>query len=439
MLIQFSIGNYKSFHQIVTFSMVAAALTSKDKCLDDHNVFKVDDELSLLKSAAIYGANASGKSNLIAAIEFMRQFVLNSSKNTQADEPIPVEVFRLNSESVTQPAHFEMVFIMGGTQYRYGFEITAAKVVAEWLFYVPKAREARLFERRNNEFTLSKIFKEGKNLKDKTRDNALFLSVVAQFNGATSIKILEWFASLAIISGMRHDTLQLYTLQVFDNSQYRNEIVELVKRLDVGIDTIQLKKTPSNLFNIQKKLNLPDKFKGVVDEIKRVQGNDNTQYVEIITTHRKFDAAGNEIEPELFDMTDNESEGTKKLFALAGPLIDILAKGRVLLVDELDAQLHPLITRALINLFNSNETNSRNAQLIFATHDTNLLSKDIFRRDQIWFAEKNRFGETQLYSLAEYNVRNDASYESNYIQGRYGAIPFIGDLRAILGGAHAEG
>jgi AAA15 family ATPase/GTPase len=150
------------------------------------------------------------------------------------------------------------------------------------------------------------------------------------------------------------------------------------------------------------------------------------------TMHRKFDEKGNSVSTELFDLDEQESEGTQKVFALAGPLVDTLKDGKVLIIDEFDARIHPLISRAIVELFNSNETNPNNAQLIFMTHDTNLLSNKLFRRDQIWFTEKNRYGATDLYSLAEYKVRNDASFESDYIKGRYGAIPYIGNLNHLI-------
>jgi len=435
MIIQFRIGNYKSFKDIVTFSMIAANITSKDKSLDENNVFRVDDELQLLKSTAIYGANASGKSNLISAVRFMRQLVLNSSKDTQANEAIPVKLFRLNTETVNQPSFFEMVFIIDGQRYRYGFEVTPEKIISEWLFYVPKTREAKLFERKDGEFKVSPAFKEGKELKDKTRDNALFLSVAAQFNGRISTKILQWFKSLNVISGLDDTGLREYTMHVFDNNQYRDEILGLVKKLDVGIDDIQMHKSPLTLPTIRDDVpnELQDAFKGLIARLQKNSKNSQVEQIKVLTTHSKFNVDEERVAIELFDIDNIESEGTKKIFSMAGPLVDTLKKGKILFVDELDARLHPLITRAIICLFNSNETNPMNAQLIFATHDTNLLSKDIFRRDQIWFTEKDKFGATDLYSLVEYKVRNDASFESDYIHGKYGAIPFIGNLSRLLG------
>ena len=433
MLIQFDVGNYKSFKDVVTFSMVAAQIKAKDKRLDENNVFKVDDELSLLKSTAIYGANASGKSNFISAARFMKQFVLGSSKNTQAGEAIPVEPFRLNTETARQPSFFEMVFIIDGRRYRYGFKVTPEKVVAEWLYHVPTIREAKLFERRRGKIEVSAAFKEGKNLTANTRDNALFLSVAAQFNGTISKKILQWFKHLGLISGLDDMGLRAYTVKTFDNNKYRDEILRLVKKLDVGVEDIQIRKSPLTL-PLPLADKIPDEFKGLIEELKKISSGSisSIEHTDILTAHQKFNADGQIAGVELFDIDNNESEGTNKIFSMAGPLIDTLKNGEVLIVDELDARLHPLVTRAIINLFNSKETNPQNAQLIFATHDTNLLSKDLFRRDQIWFAEKDRFSATHLYSLVEYKVRNDASFESDYIQGRYGAIPFIGNLSRLL-------
>lgn len=421
MLIEFSVGNYRSFKEIVTFSMVA----SKDKKLDENNVFKIDDELSLLKSAAVYGANAAGKSNLVAAIGFMCWFVLNSSKGTQVTEPIDVERFRLSTETAGEPSFFEIVFRLDGKTYRYGFEVDTQQVVSEWLFYVPKTREAKLFERNSDIFKVLKAFKEGKEITDKTRKNALFLSVVAQFNGEVAQKILLWFSqNLNIISGMHNNLYRRYTVEYFENSKYRDDILKFVKKLDLAIDDIQIENTSITEESLQ---SLPEELRNL---ILRSQ---ETSLKAIKTFHRKYDAEGKPTSLEVFDIDSHESEGTKKLFAFAGPILDTLRNGTVLLIDEFDANFHPLITCSIISLFNSNETNPQNAQLIFMTHDTNLLSNKIFRRDQIWFTEKDKQGATHLYSLVEFRVRNDASFESDYIRGKYGAIPFIGDLRRLIG------
>jgi AAA15 family ATPase/GTPase len=428
MLIEFSVGNYKSFKEIVTFSMAASTITAKDKEIDEKNVFSIDDELSLLKSASVYGANASGKSNLATAFSFMKNFVLNSSKETQVAEEIDVEEFRLSADTVGEPSFFQIVFLLDGNKFRYGFEVNKQRVVSEWLFYVPNTREAKLFVRELDDISLSKAFKEGRGIKNKTRENALFLSVVAQFNGEIAQKILLGFSKkFNVISGLEDTGYLHYTIRSFDTNQYKDDILRLVKKLDLGIDDILVEKTRLTTESFPKEI--PEELS------KLILNSPEAALMAIRTVHRKYDAEGNLTSPEIFDMDSHESEGTKKLFALAGPLVDTLKNGKVLLIDELDARLHPLITNAIIELFNSNETNPHNAQLIFITHDTNLLSNKIFRRDQIWFAEKDKQGATHLYSLVEYKIRriwNNASFESDYIHGKYGAIPFIGDLRRVI-------
>ena len=420
MLIGFSVGNYKSFKETVTLSMVASSITEEEKELDENNVFEINHKLNLLKSAAIYGANASGKSNLIAAINFMKWFVLNSSKETQVSEAIYIEAFRLSTETEKEPSFFEIVFLLEGKTFRYGFEVNAREVVSEWLFQADDSEEQMLFERDFDNYILDN-FPEGQGISDKTRSNALFLSVVAQFNGKVSGKILLWFSkTLQLISGLQDTQYRKETLESFENESHRHDIIEFIKKLDLGITDIQITNKPLPIVS-QKTAMYGSLYP--YSEIKPA----------VKTVHRKYDAEGKQSAIELFDIDKHESEGTNKLFALAGLLLDTLRTGKILLIDELDARLHPLITRELICLFNSNETNPHNAQLIFTTHDTNLLSSKTFRKDQIWFTEKDNKGATDLYSLVEYKVGKDASFERDYIIGKYGAIPFIGNFKELLG------
>ncbi|MEP6542564.1 ATP-binding protein [Microcoleus vaginatus GB1-A2] len=428
MLIGFSVGNYKSFKETVTLSMVASSITEEDKELNENNVFPINDKLSLLKSAAIYGANASGKSNLVAAINFMKWFVLNSSKETQVSEAIDIEAFRLSTETEKEPSLFEIVFVLEDKTFRYGFEVNAREVVSEWLFQADDSEEKVLFERDFDNYILDD-FPEGQGISDKTRSNALFLSVVAQFNGKISGKILLWFSkTLQLISGLQDRQYRKETLESFDNAGHRHDIIEFIKKLDLGILDI-VRVNTSVVFSIS-------------DNTAKYGGSYSSLYpnseikTTVYTSHPKYDAGGKQTSMELFDIEKHESEGTNKLFALAGILLDTLRTGKILLIDELDARLHPLITRELICLFNSNETNPHNAQLIFTTHDTNLLSSKTFRRDQIWFTEKDNKGATDLYSLVEYKVGKDASFERDYIMGKYGAIPFIGNFKELIGELH---
>lgn len=432
MLIEFTVGNFRSFRDPQTLSLVAAPIKSKDPELDKNTVIKVADNPDLLTSAAMYGANASGKSNLVQALDFMKRFVMHSPKETKATGGIQVEPFRLHAVTVGQPSHFEIVFIEGGKRYRYGFEVTKERVTAEWLFFVPSTREARLFEREGDDISVGSYFKEGRDLEQHTRPNALFLSVVAQFNGKQAQKLVTWFRRLGIISGVEDMSMMPFTLMQLVEGEHSEAIKQLVRRLDLGIGDLQVEKT------VRSKPQLPDEMP---DEIRQafltIMNASDAERLSIHTIHTQYDHAGNPVRQELFELDEHESEGTQKLFSMSGPLLDTLQKGRVLVVDELDARLHPLMTREIISLFNNKATNPNGAQLIFNTQDTNLLDNRLFRRDQIWFVEKDQQGASHLYSLAEFKVRNDKDYERGYIQGRYGAVPYLSHIQTIVGGEYA--
>lgn len=436
MLIEFTVGNFRSFKDPVTLSMVAANITAKNKTVDQENTFQQGNH-RLLKSAAIYGANASGKSNLIAALNFMKGFVLNST-STNSEDPIKTQPFLLNTETPNQPSHFEAVFQTKGIRYRYGFEISNQKVHAEWLYRTIK-RETELFWREDNSIQLKSSFKEGRGLIERTRPNALFLSVSDQWNGEIATSIVHWFKNTAIISGIQDNVYLDFTMDsYFQDESIQKQIDDYMQQMDLGIYGINAQRTKSTPEFLTKFLNeidgkVPDEYKA------RLADKNNWDITSFYIQHQKFDELGNSTGLVNFDLSEHESEGTKKAFALSGPILHTLQHGRVLFVDELDARLHPLMTRYIIQLFNSSITNPNNAQLIFATHDTNLLDRNLFRRDQIWFAEKDKHGATDLYSLLEYkNVRNDASYEPDYIAGKYGAIPYLGNITHLIGANHGE-
>ncbi len=430
MLVEFKVGNFRSFKDIVKFSMVASA----DKKHGDTHTVKVSDKLTLLKSSVIYGANASGKSNLFKAMAFMRDFVLKSSKESLANEDIDVERFRLSTETDNLPSTFEMIFLIDNIRYRYGFQVDENEVYAEWLFYVPTSREATLFTREKNDFKLGADFKEGKGLRDKTRDNALFLSVVAQFNGEIAQRILDWFDNLKIISNMDGDGFPMFALSRLDENDYKEFASQFLKVADLGIK--EIKKTEKPFCKEDFPKGLPKKF---IDKIMSMGGDVSS--LEVNTLHQKYDNSNKPVVDETFSFFENESAGTLALFGLSAHIYHAIKKGKVLVVDELASQLHPLLTCAIIEAFHqarckSGETGSRTlssqAQLIFVSHDTSILKNQLFRRDQIWFAQKNEYGATDLYSLEEYRIRNDASFSKDYIMGKYGAVPFIGDIDSLF-------
>ncbi|MDR3709515.1 MAG: AAA family ATPase [Capsulimonadaceae bacterium] len=424
MLVEFSVENYKSFKERATLSMVAANITSEDPDLDKNAVVPISANLGLLRCAGVYGANASGKSNVVSAIASMRSFVLDSSSKMTAGDKIGVEPFRLSTETANAPSLFEVVFRLDGIQYRYGFEVTQEAVVSEWLFSVPKKAEKCLFRRTNQDIEVHKELRaEWHPLTEFTRPNALFLSVMAQFERKLPKELNGWFDRLETTVGL-HDEYRNFTLMLVNSDSLKNNVISLIRSLDLGFEDIHLSEPDATLVSAY--ANLDGDLKDTLTTLSKRP----------LSSHIIYDNGGHPVGQAEFEIDKNESHGTRKLVALAGQLYSLLRRGGVFVVDELDARLHPLITRRIVEMFNSEITNPDGAQLIFVTHDTNLLDKSLLRRDQIWFAEKDRFASTHLVSLVEYKPRNDAALEKNYLQGRYGAIPFLGDLTRLPGASN---
>lgn len=450
MLIEFSVRNFLSFKDEATFSMVASNAVKELENLSEGlcNVFwDINSRNKYLKSAVIYGANGSGKSNLLTAFKFFKKFILTSSNDRQANESIDIIPFLLNRETENEPSSFEMVFVIGNVRFRYGFEVTKDEVVSEWLFafdLLNSKKESTYFTREYQNIKVSaKVFKEGKGLGDNTRKNALFLSTVAQLNGDISMAIQNWFRdNLKIISGLEDSTTG-YTISRFEKDlSFRKNLLNFVKLLGLGIEDIKVEESAidslSRIFPVENNIRIRTLLEELQRELdqKRNEASAKAMEVSVSFMRNKFDEANNLIDEIGLDI-GLESQGTQKLFGLLGPWFDVLETGKILIIDELDSSLHTKMTVELLKIFQS-IYNKENAQLIFASHDTNLLRNDLFRRDQIWFAEKNNFGATEIYSLVEYkinqatSVRNDASYEKDYLAGKYGAIPYFGDITSFL-------
>jgi AAA15 family ATPase/GTPase len=417
MLIQFTVGNYLSFKDKVTLSMEATAIKEHPE-----NVFETPDgRYRLLKSAAIYGANGSGKSNLIKAMEKMNEIISENIKLLSTDK-LDIVPFLLSTETESKPSFFEIEFLIENIKYRYGFEIDSNKVHAEWLFEAKKDREKPLFVREEDSIEVLSTFKEGKGLEERTSINKLFLSIVDQFNGKLSHELIHWL------------TIQSFASSAFD--------LESEDRKDINRDFLSQPENKKIAIDLYKNIDLGFKdFDVIQSNVNETNSNKNDKgqmgIMNVKTKHSKYDDKLNLVSDVLFDLNKEESKGTNKIFECTTAIIIWLQVGGTLSLDELDASLHPLMTLAITKLFNSNQNNPQNAQLIFTTHDTNLLSKGGFRRDQIYFIEKDNYEASHLYSLAEFKedgkkVRKDRSFEEDYIQGRYGAIPFIGDFSKLL-------
>ena len=424
MLLEFSVSNYLSFKQKATLSMLATSIKEHV----DTNIFSTE-RYDLLKGAVIYGANASGKSNMVRAMSTMRRLVLQSFEQSSADD-LDIIPFLLNTDTEHKPSFFETVFLIDNIRYRYGFEVDNNNIRAEWLFEALKNTEKPLFLREEEGIEVMKGFPEGKDLEERTRNNALFLAVTDQFNGKISQKIMKWFNNFISISGLSHEGYKAVTFGMLENKQTRNTLLDFYKKLDLGFDEISISKKQFDLKELPGEI--PDRL--IKQLITDLEG---AYKIDIKTIHKKYNDKNNVVGNVEFDMRSQESSGTNKLFNISGPIFDVLNDGGLLVVDELDASLHPLLTLAVTKLFNSSEFNRNNAQLIFATHDTNLLYYGNYRRDQIYFVEKDQYGASDIYSLVEYKedgktIRKDRSFEKDYIEGRYGAIPFIGNLSNIV-------
>jgi len=424
MLLEFSVGNYLSFKSKTTLSLMATAIKEQV----DTNIFS-SERYDLLKGAVIYGANASGKSNFIRAMSTMRRLVLQSFEQSSADE-LGITPFLLSTETEHEPAFFEVVFLIDGIRYRYGFEVDDHNIHSEWLFAAQKQAEKPLFIReRNGIDVMTRAFPEGKDLEERTRDNALFLAVVDQFNGKTAKKIMKWFDNFITISGLSHEGYKGVTFGMLEDKRTQHVLLDFYKNLDLGFDDITITKKPFDPKELPSEM--PE---GLIRQL--VTDLEGAFRIDVKTVHQKYNAQNKSAGAVEFDIRSQESAGTNKLFNISGPVFDVLNNGGALVVDELDSSLHPLLTLAITKLFHSKEFNRNNAQLIFTTHDTNLLYYGKYRRDQIYFVEKNQYGASEMYSLVEYKedgktIRKDRSFEKDYIEGRYGAIPFIGNLSTL--------
>lgn len=429
MLWQFTVKNYKTFKDKATLSLIASSYDKKTR--EAENIY-LDEVLNkrILKSAVVYGANASGKSTLVNAIAFMRLFVLRSSRGQQGDS-IEVDPFRLNVATENKPSEFEVIFSFNHVLYRYGYETTQEEIISEWLYYKPKTKEVELFYRDGEQIDFHEsLFSKGKMVATQglVRKNALLVSVAAQFNEEQATAVINWFRNLRVISTLREYYSQRFTINRTKKTDDKQKLLTLLKDADFGIQDIEVELMTEDTIPSHYPPSLRNKLIADLKEGNIERVND------ILLSHRKYGKGNEYVHNVPFSLDKDESSGTQKYFNLLGPILDVLENGQVLVVDELDAQLHPNLLCRIISLFHSTEMNHKNAQLIFNTHDTNLLDSGLFRRDQIWFTDKDKYGAAKLYSLADFSseeVRKNEAFEKNYIKGKYGAVPYFGSIDTL--------
>jgi AAA15 family ATPase/GTPase len=420
MVVEFTVGNFLSFHEQRTISFKAEGIAELKE-----NLISVDKiKYKLLPSIVVYGANSSGKSNLIKAMNVMQSFVLNSVKLNKSDQLVYYPF--LLSGGKYAPTYFEMVFLSNaGERFRYGFSHNWQKIVDEWLYLGNVRKEKALFLRTEEGIGVDDSFEEGKGKEEATNDNRLFLSLVAQLGGNISNQVMDCFGWYNVISGVEYDKYANFSQKIiFEKSEEWEDVQSFFQALKLGFTDIEVVERSYELS--ESPMNVASERK---EEFRKQKKKEKRLFTE--TFHNKYDKDGNIIDRISWPYETFESAGTKKIISLSGPIFNTLRTGKLLVIDELDANLHPLLTVEIIRLFNNRKTNPNNAQLLFATHDTNLLSSNLFRRDQIWFTEKDKREQTDLYALQDFvlpdgsKVRSDAKLEKNYLQGRYGAIPYI--------------
>lgn len=402
MLIRFSFKNFKSFKDENCLDMEATSLKEHE-----YNVAKIDNG-EYLKVSAIYGANASGKTNVLQAFDYMKNRILvsdDSKKNSPIDEE-KIYSFMINEEPIALEVE---ILAKNNKIYKYGFELLKDNIISEWLYEKRVNKFYSIFERENNNVTIKTNKIAGlSNIDEKT----LFLNIYSKIDKDNEdfANVYSWFmnSNYLDLGNPNFEGIigKRVSFKILNDKNYKKELLKFIKTFDAGIEDINT---------------IPDS----VEALKN-----NNGIVDIKVTHKGENGEEKALPFYL------ESNGTRKMFYLFDFFMDALKNGMVLFVDELDAKLHPLLTRYIINLFHNSDTNKGNGQLIYSTHDTVNLNKDTFRRDEIWFAEKDKDGISTIYSLADYKindvkVRNDATYNKDYLSGRYGAIPVLEDFEVL--------
>ena len=382
------------------------------------NVISASGSLELLKSVALYGANASGKSNVLGAMIWMRRFVLESLSEKVEQTRVSVETNRLREDQSDGPSVFEIEFVIEEERFRYGFAVSGNGIREEWLFRKrSKGPEARVFTREGQKISPNSRQEDGlKPFAPRTRSNTLFLRICAEFNFGFAEQIMGWFRRFRSVSGLSEAGFISYTANRILDDEKRKDLLQFVQKADFNICDVKSKIEPLD------EQNLPDEMPS---ELKKRLLSEGLRTAEIKTCHEIFDADGATVGTEEFDLEDDESQGTRKFVAMAGPILHTIEEGAILLIDEFEARLHPNLTKSILEWFHGPQ-NNKGAQLVIATHDTGLMTPDLLRRDQIWFCEKDDKGATIFYCLDEFDkqeVRATTKFNRQYLEGIFGAVP----------------
>lgn len=410
MLLEFRVRNYRSIRDDQALALIA----SGDKELASTHLAPTGLKSAphALRTAVVYGPNASGKSSLLRALDYMRAVVAESATVIQPGQTYNVPPFKLDAVSAQQPTEFEITFLLSGVRHQYSFSMTAQRIVSESLLVYRSSKPTQLYSRQHvdgdrYDYEFSTYLTGPRKLwQESTRPNALFLSMAAQLNSEQLSPVFNWIVRSITFLPAGATVLPEYTTALLATEQGRASIREFLSAADISIADVQA--VPRKGMQAQ----------WVMSASGLQASQEEREFLMPVFEHSTPKGSAK------FELHD-ESEGTQRLYGLIAPVLDCLREGRVLVVDELDSSLHTLLVRRLITMFHTPELNPNGAQLIFSTHDTSLLDHTLFRRDQIWFTEKDADQATRLYPLTDFSPRKQEAWERGYLAGRYGAVPFF--------------
>jgi len=428
MLITFKVSNYRSFRDEAVLSMAASGLKEYKACLIPYGSKKV------IPAAAIYGKNGSGKSNLLRAFWLGVQFVRNAQRTQHEKASIPVQPFSLNDFSQNEPTSFEYTYMQDGIKYIYGFAATRAKIVLEYLYHSPKGQKAMIFERKESDFFFpTDPEKRRKDLiSEAVASNQLFFSVSCTMNYQPCIAAMKWFRESVLFSRDYTD-IPNQIIEHAEDSGMLKAIISAAQKADLGIQDMKFEISNKELSKHDALPdNMPDDVKYALQNLmKALSSAPNEAELKLRVSELKATSMhygvskSGDIEYYALDLAD-ESDGTKVLMALAPAIERTLSNGGILIIDEIEKEMHPLLVEYIVARYQSKNSNKTGAQIIFTTHDVELLNMEVLRRDQIYFVDKDKkSGASDLYCITEFSPHPDENIRKGYLVGKYGATPIL--------------
>lgn len=425
MLIEFKFGNFRSFRDEAVLSMEAMGLGRLKNCLISYNSMK------LIPSVAIYGKNGGGKSNVIRAFWLAVQFIKNAQRTQHENAKIPVKPFLLNDYSKDEPTFFEFTYVLDNVKYIYGFSATKEKIFSEYLYHSPKGQKATVFTRTEQKFTFTEEKAKRKLISEAVAPNQLFFSVACTMNDTDCMRAMKWFREYVFFSRDYADIPE----QLLEYSNDKNMLAAIsgyAKAADLGIEKMEFEFKDEVVKDFESEKNIPEEIRFALTAfMQNLKENSNISEIGLQKSEVRATSYHNGINKNgiktsfTLDLSD-ESDGTRKLMSIAPAIESVLNNGGIVLVDELEKELHPMLVNYIVAKFQSKTSNPNGAQLIFTTHNTELLNMELMRKDQLYFADINRNdGASELYSIGDFTTKTADNIRKGYLAGKYGATPDI--------------